>query len=243
VKNKYTGDEHIHTASGSGMEISHIGYATVYTPSKNIHLNYVLYVPEATKNLVSIHRLSKDNSVSVEFHPYSFFIKDLETRNILLKGRCHRGLYPLPSPSIMKAYKEAYSAIKLSLSQWHSHLGHPSYSIVSQIVSNNSLPISSESLNLSVCDACQQGKSHQLPYPNSSSISKNHLELIFSNVWGPSSESVGRKKYYVSFINDYSKFTCVYLIKFKSEVFAKFQEFQTLVEHLFNRKIIAMQTD
>jgi hypothetical protein len=53
---------------------------------------------------------------------------------------------------------------------------------------------------------------------------------------------VGRKKYYVSFIDDYSKFTWVYLIMFKSEVFVKFQEFQTLVEHLFNRKIIALQT-
>jgi hypothetical protein len=60
---------------------------------------------------------------------------------------------------------------------------------------------------LSICDACQQGKSHQLPYPNSLSISKDPLELVFFDVWGPAPESVGRKKYYVSFIDDYSKFT------------------------------------
>jgi hypothetical protein len=53
----------------------------------------------------------------------------------------------------------------------------------------------------------QQGKSHQLPYPNSLSISKDPLELVFFDVWGPAPESVGRKKYYVSFIDDYSKFT------------------------------------
>jgi len=51
------------------------------------------------------------------------------------------------------------------------------------------------------------------------------------------------KKYYVSFIGDFSKFTWIYLLKFKSEVFQKFQEFQALVERLFNRKILAMQTD
>jgi len=33
------------------------------------------------------------------------------------------------------------------------------------------------------------------------------------------------------------------LLKFKSEVFKKFHEFQTLVESLFDRKIIVMQTD
>jgi hypothetical protein len=33
------------------------------------------------------------------------------------------------------------------------------------------------------------------------------------------------------------------LIKFKSEVFQKFQEFQAFVERQFNRKILAVQTD
>jgi hypothetical protein len=74
-------------------------------------------------------------------------------------------------------------------------------------------------------------------------MSKNPLELVFSDVWGATLESVGRKKYHVSFIDDFSKFTWIYLIKFKSEVFAKFLEFQTLVERLFDRKIIAVQTD
>jgi hypothetical protein len=33
------------------------------------------------------------------------------------------------------------------------------------------------------------------------------LELIHSDVWGPMIQSFGHKKYYVSFINNYSKFT------------------------------------
>jgi len=66
---------------------------------------------------------------------------------------------------------------------------------------------------------------------------------VFSDVWGPAVETVGRKKYYVSFINDFSKFTWIYLIKHKSEVFQKFHDFQNLVERQFNRKILALQTD
>lgn len=62
-------------------------------------------------------------------------------------------------------------------------------------------------------------------------------------MWGPALESVGRKQYYVSFIDDYSKFTWICLIKFKSEVFQKFHEFHNLVEQLFDHKIKVMQTD
>lgn len=239
LKKKYHGGDQIHTASGTGMNISHIGRTTVRTPTRNIQLNDVLYVPQAKKNLVSVHRLTADNSVFIEFHPDFFLIKDQETKNILLRGRCHRGLYPLPAPTI----KQAYNSNRLPLSRWHSRLGHPSSLIVKQVVSNNSLPYIDESLSQSVCDACQQGKSHQLPYPKSSSISKSPLELVFSDVWGHAPESVGRKRYYVSFIDDFSKFTWIYFLKHKSEVFQKFQEFQTLVERLFDRKILAMQTD
>jgi histone deacetylase 1/2 len=69
------------------------------------------------------------------------------------------------------------------------------------------------------------------------------LQLIFSDVWGPSPFCAGRNKYYVSFIDDYSKFVWLYPLKHKSEVFQKFHEFQNLVERLFNRRIISMQTD
>jgi hypothetical protein len=105
------------------------------------------------------------------------------------------------------------------------------------------LPCSFESNKESVCDACQKAKSHQLPYAKSSSFSSHPLELIYSDVWGHAPKSVGGKKYYVSFIDDYNKFTWIYLLKFKSEVFEKFHEFQKLVERLFDRKILTIQTD
>jgi hypothetical protein len=74
-------------------------------------------------------------------------------------------------------------------------LGHPSPSIVSKVVSNYNLPYFAESNEESVCDACQQAKSHQLPYSKCFSESKYPLELVFFDVWGPTLDSVeGRKK-------------------------------------------------
>ena len=66
------------------------------------------------------------------------------------------------------------------------------------------------------------------------------MDLVFSDVWGPAPTSIGQNNYYVSFIDDYSKFAWIYLLKYKSEVFKKFHEFQQLVERQFDKKILAV---
>lgn len=63
IRNKYTGNDHIHTASGAGMDISYIGQSTIHTPIRNLELNNILHVSRATKNLISDHRLTTDNNV------------------------------------------------------------------------------------------------------------------------------------------------------------------------------------
>ena len=129
------------------------------------------------------------------------------------------------------------------MERWHQRLGHPSSIIVKQVVNKDKLSLSHSQNSESVCEACQCAKSHQLPYPKSNSVSHAPLELIFSDVWGHARDSFGRNKYYFSFIDDYSKFTWIYLLKYKSEVFSVFQEFQKLVERHFNRKILTVQSD
>jgi hypothetical protein len=108
------------------------------------------------------------------------------------------------------------------LARWHQRLGHPSSVIVKQVVNKGNLVLSHIQSEESVCDACQCAKSHQLPYPKSTGVSHAPLELILSDVWGHARDSFGRKKYYVSFIYDFSKFTWIYSLKFKSEVFSIF---------------------
>jgi histone deacetylase 1/2 len=155
-----------------------------------------------------------------------------------MEGKCRGGLYPLPEMG-----RQAHSAIKPSTTKWHSRLGHPAFPIVHRVISQNKLPCAKEECHDVVCDACQQAKSHQLPDPKSSSISQFPLDLIFSDVWGHAPDSFGRNKYYVSFIDDHSKFVWIYILRYKSQVFEKFHEFQQLVERRFNKKIVAIQTD
>ena len=122
-------------------------------------------------------------------------------------------------------------------------MGHPTYQNVRHLVSKFSLPTSSNKI-LSICSGCQQGKSHRLPFSSSQSISNQPLELIFCDVWGPSLVmSIIGNKYYVSFIDHFSKFTWLYPIPNKSSVMPIFHSFQKLVEHQFNCKIKSVQTD
>jgi hypothetical protein len=99
------------------------------------------------------------------------------------------GLYPLPLDEIKQVCNNALSQINT----WYSRLGHASRKVVERILRNNNLLSSQESVSHFVCDACQQAKSHQFPYSSSTSMSKVPLELIYSDVWGPAPESVGKK--------------------------------------------------
>jgi histone deacetylase 1/2 len=69
------------------------------------------------------------------------------------------------------------------------------------------------------------------------------LELIYSDVWGPAQTSVSGHNYYVSFVDAYSRFTWLYLLKRKNDVFDIFLKFQAHVERLLGHKILRVQSD
>jgi histone deacetylase 1/2 len=243
IRDQYHGKDKIHTANGEGMHISHIGHSSIQTPNHELHLKNILHVPSATKNLLSVHKLASDNDAFLEYHPWHFLIKDRATKNVLLRGPCQGGLYPIVSSSSSSMPKQVYVATKPTIERWHSRLGHPLSLVVQQILNKFCLPYSKSSSVETICDSCQKAKSNQLPYPISTSVSTIPLQQIFSDVWGPTPTSVGRHNYYVSFIDDFSKFTWIYLIKKKSDVFDVFHNFMNFVERKFSRKIVTMQTD
>jgi histone deacetylase 1/2 len=96
--------------------------------------------------------------------------------------------------------------------------------VVQQVIRINKIAYTPESTPY-VCDPCQLAKSHQLPYPTSSSVSTAPLEQVFSDVWGPALLSVGKHAYYVSFIDDFSNFTLTYLLNKCSDVYQAFLNF------------------
>lgn len=87
-------------------------------------------------------------------------------------------------------------------------------------------------------------KSHDLPFQSSNYVSSSSLDLIFTDIWGATSVvSTTGTKYYVSFLDDYSKFVWLFPIKLKSDVESIFLQFQAYVEKHFECKIKSVQFD
>ena len=73
---------------------------------------------------------------------------------------------------------------------------------------------------------------------------KDLLELVHSDVCGPMSiQAGGGFEYFITFIDDYSRFGYVYLMKWKSETFENFKEFRAEVENQLGKHMKAIRFD
>ena len=105
--------------------------------------------------------------------------------------------------------------------------------------------ISYKSIKSSVlCHPCCNAKSHRLPYPNSNTSYTAPLQLIHTDLWGPSPvKSRNGFSYYITFIDQFTRFSWIYFLKAKSEVEGLFKHFKAVVENQFNLKIKMVQSD
>nr|GEW37174.1 retrovirus-related Pol polyprotein from transposon TNT 1-94 [Tanacetum cinerariifolium] len=81
------------------------------------------------------------------------------------------------------------------------------------------------------CEACVKEKQRRVKFSTGQHTSKEILEYVHSDLWGPSLvKSQGGCVYFVTFINDFSRKGWVYFLKTKDEVFGKFKEWKNMVE-------------
>jgi len=67
---------------------------------------------------------------------------------------------------------------------------------------------------------------------------------MHSDLWGPTPvNSIDGFRFYVLFVDHYTRFTWLYLPKSKSEVFTKFTHFKAMVETQFSTKIKIFRSD
>ena len=145
-------------------------------------MHNVLYVPEITKNLLSVSKLTADNNALVEFDANYCYVKDKLIGKILQRRKLRDGLYQLSSV-ISQVNKDpcVYMSLKKN---WHRKLGHPNNKVLEKVLKICNVKTSSHD-QFSFCETCQFGKLHLLPFKSSSSHAKEPLELIHSDVWGP----------------------------------------------------------
>ena len=150
-----------------------------------------------------------------------------------------------PNFPIISTSNQNYDNVKsfTILSLWHRKLGHPTLSTVKQVLSNCNLEFSMNEKDR-FCFACQLGKSHKLSFSNSLTVYNDSSHLTESDLWGAASvTSRNGFRYYISFVDVYSRYTWIYFLKSKSKVTQTFLHFKAQVELLLNRKIKILQID
>ncbi|RVW86926.1 Retrovirus-related Pol polyprotein from transposon RE1 [Vitis vinifera] len=149
-------------------------------------------------------------------------------------GRESQGLYHLTSPSTPTVCISTDAPLLI-----HSRLGHYSLSKFQKMVPNFS------SLSSLACESCQLGKHTRVSFPKRlNNRAKSHFELIHTNVWGPSrTASTLGFQYFVTFIDDYSRCTWLFLMKNRAELFSIFQKFYAEIQTQFNISIHVSRSD
>jgi hypothetical protein len=242
---EYRGNEQVTVGNGQSLPINHTGNSQLYASSHLFKLRHVLHVPSMSSNLLSVHKFCKDNNASFHFDASKFRIKDLSSERLLYSGLSERGLYPIHGvifPESTSPQSFHTSAIDVSSSLWHNHLGHPQQIMLHHVLQKRlSLPVSNTHF---VCSHCLVGKMHQLPFPKSVSITSRPLEIVHSDVWGPAPiTSNNGTRFYVIFVDDFTRFTWFFPLHHKSQVLSSFMHFKSTMENLLSCTLKILRTD
>lgn len=187
----------------------------------------VLFSPDLTANLISASQLY-DEGYNIVWKPSYADVISPDGSNIL-QFDCGRGVNRLWQLSLRSASHTFLTQIegrKIAADLWHRRLGHLHPAGVIKFLSQ----IGQTSLRLDdfpLCDACRMGKAVRSPTTASFHRLLSLLACVHSDLLGPfSPESLGGKKDIMYFIDDYSRYSSVYLLRNKSDAFKAFLHYQ-----------------
>ena len=202
------------------MDITAIGHSQLVTPSASYKLNTVLHVPALQKNLLSIRQFCRENNCVVEFSDTGFCLKDRKTHKMLFLPVSNGPLYPIsPSAATVGLVSPQLSLIASRQDPllWHRRLAHSNPHVLSFLFHNNIVNSTSNSVSSFHCRACELGKHHKLSIGYSSSQTNVPFALIHSDVWQSPIPSNSGFRYYVLFIDDFTRYSWLFPLRYKSE--------------------------
>ena len=206
-------------------------------------LRDVLYVPGLMHNLLSVSQCT-DAQKKVNFFGDSCKIV---TKNGILIGYGNKigKLYVLNCQ--LKPQINSTLVGKDAQYLWHRrfcHLGFKNLEKLSKLNMVSGLNCSIKSENNYFCEHCCNGKNHRTPFPKSNFVKRKPFELIHTDVCGKMNPvSNGHAQYFITFIDEYSKYCWIYMLNSKDQVFEKFKEWKVEVENQFDAKIKILRSD
>jgi len=128
-----------------------------------------------------------------------------------------------------------------STALWNYRLGHLSHSRLA--IMNKQFPFLQTDPNL-VCETCHFAKQKKLPFCISTKRAINKMDILHFDIWGPLSIMfIHGHSYFLTVVDDYSRFVRIVLLKSKSEVQIQVQNFILFAENQFECKVKIVRSD
>jgi len=153
------------------------------------------------------------------------------------KGYSCDGMYKLSINNI----NSGFAYIIESSIFWHNRLAHLNFRSL-KFMSKHGL-ISYNHNHSAKCEICIQAKMTKKPFPKTNRNSKL-LELVHSDVCELNGVLTrGGNRYFITFTDDFSRYTYVYIMKSKDEAFSLFKCYKSTVENQKEKKIKILRSD
>jgi len=141
----------------------------------------------------------------------------------------------------------ASSVSTTSAQLWHRRFGHLGYANLARLpsmVNGLNLTTDIQAASSDLCEPCALGKIHRQPSPESKSKTTKPLQLIHMDVCGPMPvASFGGSKYIATFLDDYTGYSTVRLLRAKSEVAAATKSVFSMLQNSTGSTVINVRTD
>lgn len=232
----------VRMGNGTVAEAKGKGTVAINTKSGVKYIRDVLLVPDLKENLLSVGQLQEHGYCLVfEDNMCRIFEKKNKNQAIAeVKMERNRNFPLIFNYNALKAEVEDQSWL------WHKRYCHLNFQGLKLLKERNMVDGLPELQNeKNPCEGCIMGKHHKMPYPKGRSWrARKRLELIHTDICGPmKTHSLGQQRYFIIFIDDFSRMTWIYFLKEKSEAFITFKRFKALVEKQSGCDIKCIRSD
>ncbi|CAA7269926.1 unnamed protein product [Cyclocybe aegerita] len=237
-------------ANKNNFSATGVGKLIIDIPSgvnmKQLHLTEVLYSPEVGYTLVSIGRLD-EKGFSTTFAHGKCVIRGPKGEEVGEVAKNEKGLYCVEHND-----DTVNSAIEtITLDQFHRRMGHISPEVARRLVSNKfvtgvRLTTMSTSGDPFFCKLCVYAKATRksVPKERAGERASEFGGEVHSDLWGPAPVSTqGGRRYYVTFIDDKTQLTHLYLMRNKSDTFAKYREYEAWCDAQLGARVKVLHSD
>ena len=239
---------HFRAANKQTFSTTGKGELVIDIPNGNgetqFRLHDVLYSAEVGYTLVSVGRLD-EAGFTVRFGGGKCMLfgeDDIEIRVVL---RTSTRVYRVEHEEAVASAAEE----QLTLDQFHRRMGHISLDVAQKLLKEKMVTgiwlVYSPTKDF-FCASCVYAKATRKAVPKMRERERAEIfgGEVHSDLWGKAPvESKGGKKYYVTFIDDKTRLTHLYLLKSKDETVRAYKQYEAWVEMQMGAKIKALSSD